>query len=162
MHFHWDEFFWGGAGEENGGNGGLDRYRTEGGVKWDDEQAPSNWWPFDDGNIECGNEMFLRCGFEGETWGAKEQGAGFNLAAKWRVWHVVTVQRTLWDTSPLHLLSANSHQAQQPQLASHVEHFGEWFYMLKIRKATFWRGEENKRVLTSRRNESGKYLEAFS
>lgn len=42
-------------------------------MKQDDEQASSNGWTFDYGNIECGNEMFIRCGFEGETGGAREQ-----------------------------------------------------------------------------------------
>lgn len=45
-------------------------------VRRDDEQASCNRWAFDYGNIECGNEMFIRCGFEEETGGAREQGEG--------------------------------------------------------------------------------------
>lgn len=43
----------------------------------DEECGRKNWlhaWTSDYGNIECGNEMFIRCGFEGETGGAREQG----------------------------------------------------------------------------------------
>ena len=47
-------------------------------MKRDDEQASCNRWTFDYGNIECGNEMFIRCGFEGETGGAREQGEGWD------------------------------------------------------------------------------------
>lgn len=47
-------------------------------MKQDDEQASCNGWTFDYGNIECGNEMFIKCGFEGETGGAREQGEGWD------------------------------------------------------------------------------------
>lgn len=35
-------------------------------------------WTLVYGNIECGNEMFIRCGFEGGTGGAREQGKGWD------------------------------------------------------------------------------------
>lgn len=66
----------GGRGRRTGGGREVDGCRTEGGGKRDDEQASRNGWTFDYGNIECGNEMFIRCGFEGETGGAREQGQG--------------------------------------------------------------------------------------
>lgn len=76
MHFHWDILF----------SGGGQGWGTEGEKGWplpdwgrvrrDDEQASCNRWAFDYGNIECGNEMFIRCGFEEETGGAREQGEG--------------------------------------------------------------------------------------
>lgn len=53
-----------------------------------DKQASCNGRTFDYGNIECGNEMFIRFGFKGWTGGAGSRGrAGIsvNLAAKWRV-----------------------------------------------------------------------------
>lgn len=79
MHFHWDILFSGGGrGWGRGTEGGkrVDRYWTEGRVRRDDEQASCNRWAFDYGNIECGNEMFIRCGFEEETGGARVQGEG--------------------------------------------------------------------------------------
>lgn len=33
-------------------------------------------WTSDVGNIECGNEMFIRCGVEGEAGGAGPPGEG--------------------------------------------------------------------------------------
>lgn len=78
MHFHWDIHFSGGKAREENGGKEVDRYWAEGWAKRDDEQASSNGWTFDYGNIERGNEMFIRCGFEGETGGAREQEEGWD------------------------------------------------------------------------------------
>lgn len=57
----------------------VDRCWTEGRENQDDEQASCNGWTFDYGNIECRNEMFIRCGFEGEMGGAREQREGWDM-----------------------------------------------------------------------------------
>lgn len=66
-----------------------------------------NWchaWTLDVANIECGNTMFIRCGFEGAAGGAGPPGEGaaisINLAAKWTVGRLVSVQRTQRGATP--------------------------------------------------------------
>lgn len=78
MHFHWDILFSGGGQGWGRGTEGEKGWPllNWGRVRRDDEQASCNRWAFDYGNIECGNEMFIRCGFEEETGGAREQGEG--------------------------------------------------------------------------------------
>lgn len=112
MHFHWDSPFSRGQRGRRTEGKEVDRYWVEGWVKQDDEQASCNVWTFDYGNIECENDLFIRCGFEGETGGAGEQGSSrkavisVNLTAKRRVWHVVSVWSIQRDMFPLHLLCA--------------------------------------------------------
>lgn len=89
MHFHWDIHFSGGrAREEDGGGERLIVAGPGGRVERDDEQASCNGWTFDYGNIECGNEMFIRCVLRErrEERGSRGRaGISVNLAAKWRV-----------------------------------------------------------------------------
>lgn len=70
----------------------------------------------------------------------------FNLAAKWTLWHVVSVQRTRWDTSPLHLLWKLSPSSQT---ATHVENLESDLHALNSKQKTknrgFWLQEGTRR-----------------
>lgn len=78
MHLHWDIHFSGGERGRRMEGEEVDRYPTGGWAEEDDEHVSFNGWTFDYGNIECGNEMFIRCGFEGETGGVREQEEGWD------------------------------------------------------------------------------------
>lgn len=93
--------------------------------------------------IRCLSDVVLREGWE-EQGSRGRAGISINLAAKWRVWHVVSVWRTQRDTSPLLLLSAHFDQCSQTLtintsqwLVENVRAFGEWYihFRLKEREA---------------------------
>ncbi len=57
-------------------------------------------------------------------------GISVNLAAKWRVWHVVSVWRSQRDTSPLHLLSAHFDEAhKRAQLTPRDDEWNVWEHL---------------------------------
>lgn len=60
-------------------------------------------WALDYAGIECGHGRFIRWYFERA---ARQAARNINLAAKWRVWHVLSVQRAQRDTAACPCLSA--------------------------------------------------------
>lgn len=139
MHFHWDICFSGGERGRRMEGKEVDRYWTEGWVKQDDEQASCNGWTFDYGNIECGNEMFIRCGFEGERGETGEQREGWE-ALIWLLNGGFDMLCLSGEPSGAHLLFISSLQTVMKltintswQREGHVGVFGDWYICFRLR-----------------------------